>query len=69
MRRTTMKLNLEPHRHDVCACGDYREDHDDGWCRVCRELVAQGKNGGRPACQRFVLVKREILAGGGRNIE
>lgn len=40
---------------DVCECGDYRSQHDNGSgpCRLC-----VGKRQGWPRCQRFRLAKR-----------
>jgi hypothetical protein len=39
--------------HDICKCGDYREDHENGSgaCRICLGLNKKGL--GQPPCRKF----------------
>lgn len=37
--------------HDVCHCGDYRHEHDDRGCKVCRSMPTPWS----PRCESFRL--------------
>lgn len=31
-------VTKKDNRFDVCGCGDYRKDHDERGCKICRNL-------------------------------